>query len=161
MNNTFTSPPSKANEDAWSALMPFGRGFISHPTLTSGSTKALSAFHQIHCLHGLRTAYYAQTNKLDKLKHRFDHSHRYTPNVYLNGLSEHELGLHHVKHCFEYLRQAIMCAADTNLEPVSVDLDGNTVTEPWMGERVCRDWEGVRMWAEKWHVGDGEGIVGK
>lgn len=54
-----------------------------------------------------------------------------------------------------------MCAADTNLEGVSETSEGNVVTEPWEAKRVCRDWEGVKAWAEKWKAGEGVGIVGK
>jgi hypothetical protein len=43
-----------------------------------------------------------------------------------------------------------MCAADTNLEPVNFELGGVT---GWQFNRTCRDFEGVKKWAEvnrKW-----------
>lgn len=48
-----------------------------------------------------------------------------------------------------------MCAADSNLEyvdPVTDDATG------WGSERVCRSFEDVKEWAEKWANGTGEGI---
>ncbi|KAH7082866.1 hypothetical protein BKA63DRAFT_139150 [Paraphoma chrysanthemicola] len=159
LNTTFTTPPSKANAQLWDALMPAGRGFVTHPRLTNSTPKALSGFHQLHCLYGLRIAYFAQRNFLDKQKAASIPGYTYEKNAYLDGMSEHELGLFHVEHCFEYLRQAVMCAADTNLEDTIVN-EGGTETAPWGTERVCRDWEGVREWAGKWAAGDGSGIVG-
>jgi len=140
--------------------MPKGRGFVTHPVLTSGTIQSVSAFHQLHCLHGLRTAYFAQMNFADKARHTVNNSYKYTPNAYLDGMTERELGLHHVEHCFEYLRQAVMCSADTNLEGTRV-LEGGMVEAVAFGgaERTCRDWEGVKGWAEKWSAGGGEGIV--
>lgn len=37
---------------------------------------------------------------------------------------KHDLA--HVRHCLDYLRQSIMCAADSNLEPVNDNLGGVT-----------------------------------
>tara|TARA_R110002003_G_scaffold3381_1_gene25262 strand:- start:10452 stop:10871 length:420 start_codon:yes stop_codon:yes gene_type:complete len=139
--------------------MPHGRGFVTHPVLTSSAPKAVSAFHQLHCLYGLRVAYFAQVNFLHAAKHSLDATFAYVPNAYLDGMSEHELGLHHVEHCFEYLRQSVMCAADTNLED-TVENEGGNETMPWGKERVCRDWEAVKAWAAEWRIGDGEGVVG-
>ena len=55
-----------------------------------------------------------------RLARSLNASFPYTPNAYLDGMTEHELGLHHVEHCFEYLRQGIMCAVDTHLEDTRV-----------------------------------------
>lgn len=56
----------------------------------------------------------------------------------------------HVPHCFEYIRQSIMCAADTTLEKsriedgkISRDVDG------WGVEHECRDWDAVYQWSAK------------
>lgn len=57
---------------------------------------------------------------------------------------------HHLRHCFDYLRQALMCAADTNLEPVDFELGGVT---GWRFDKTCRNFEEVKEWAEvnrKW-----------
>lgn len=53
---------------------------------------------------------------------------------------------HHLRHCFDYLRQSLMCAADTNLEPVDLELGGVT---GWKFQRTCRNFEAVKEWAEE------------
>lgn len=62
----------------------------------------------------------------------------------------------HARHCFDYLRQSIMCAADSNLEPVNAELGGVT---GWGSERVCRDWTELRKWAGRWKSGTNVGIL--
>ena len=49
----------------------------------------------------------------------------------------------HARHCFDYLRQTVQCAADTNLEPVDFRLGG---VKGWT-EHVCKDFEAVRKMA--------------
>ncbi|KAF2667311.1 hypothetical protein BT63DRAFT_426201 [Microthyrium microscopicum] len=52
----------------------------------------------------------------------------------------------HMGHCFDYLRQVLMCAADTNMEPLGADLGG---ASGWGSERTCRDYDAVVRWASK------------
>lgn len=48
---------------------------------------------------------------------------------------------HHSAHCFDYLRQSIMCAADTSLE-------GKTEAGPgWGSEHECTDYDALLAWA--------------
>ena len=60
----------------------------------------------------------------------------------------------HVGHCFDYLRQSLVCSADSNLQPanrrVFEDAD-------WGFDRQCRDIEELRTWAEEWRVWDMNG----
>ena len=52
----------------------------------------------------------------------------------------------HAKHCFDYLRQSLMCAADSTLEPV------DAVTDTVSGMHVvhqCKDFEGLKSWTEE------------
>jgi len=50
---------------------------------------------------------------------------------------------HHTAHCFDYIRQGIMCNADTSLE-------GSTEAGPgWGSEHVCKDYDAVLEWANK------------
>ena len=62
----------------------------------------------------------------------------------------------HMRHCFDYLRRAIMCAADTNLEAVSQE---NRVTTGWGSTRTCRDYSAVKAWAESWRNTSDTGIL--
>ena len=62
----------------------------------------------------------------------------------------------HVAHCFEYLRQALMCCADSSLEPFKAPPGGF----PGMGfERQCRDYQGLKNWAEDWRVMESESFI--
>ncbi|KAG6087966.1 hypothetical protein E4U15_007046 [Claviceps sp. LM218 group G6] len=60
--------------------------------------------------------------------------------------SDVELG--HLSHCWDYLRQSIMCSADTTLEWMgsTPDEDGTT---GWGYQHKCRDWSAIFSWAEE------------
>ena len=129
-NSTFTLQPSAESNAAWDALFPTGKGFVKHPSIAP-ETSGLVVYHALHCLNALREVYYAAVD--GKLSHMPDeHDHQTDP--------------HHVRHCLDYLRQSLMCSADTNLEPVTRDVKGVT---GWGFTRTCRDWDGVKAWAEK------------
>lgn len=68
----------------------------------------------------------------------------------------------HVRHCFNLLRQAVLCASDTTLDPLDVIKAGRKVATGADGvgtTHVCRDWTKVYdfvwknqrsdVWAEK------------
>jgi hypothetical protein len=61
----------------------------------------------------------------------------------------------HIHHCFDYLRQAIICAADTNLEV----LDENHKTNGFGQKKMCRSYEKVFAWAEKYANSTDTGIA--
>jgi hypothetical protein len=91
---------------------------------------------------------------------------QFTPNAYIEASlrtdgADH-LEPHHLAHCFDYIRQALMCAADSNLEDVVTmdDINGHplTGTEGWGNTRVCRDFWGLFDWTEKWRSHEGGGI---
>lgn len=52
----------------------------------------------------------------------------------------------HQEHCFDYLRQAILCAADTTLEHADPELYGFETALP----KKCRNIGKVAKWAEEW-----------
>lgn len=63
----------------------------------------------------------------------------------------------HVDHCFRYLRQSIVCCADTALEGQNLkakipDTDGTGATH------LCKDFDKVRAWAEEMRINDGHVI---
>jgi hypothetical protein len=62
----------------------------------------------------------------------------------------------HIRHCFDYLRQAIICAADTNLEVVD---HVKHTTNGWGQEKQCRDWDSVVRYAKLWANSTDTGIV--
>ena len=54
-------------------------------------------------------------------------------------------------HCLDYIRQALQCHADTNLEFRTKD-----ATFTGYGEHQCRDLDRVFSFAEEWRVYDGK-----
>lgn len=55
----------------------------------------------------------------------------------------------HAYHCFDYLRHNIMCAADTTLEKLEVEVvdDANAITLAGKGAmHMCKKWEAITSW---------------
>jgi hypothetical protein len=138
---------TKAN---WLALAPRGGGMLDlpdykdhvlpppmhyeeFPQLAGKDTYVLAVFHQMHCLHHISMT-------MDSLA-----MHMRAGNM---TVDEHELV--HNDHCFDYLRNAIMCMADTTLEGQieGKDRDGETGTDGTGAMHVCRNWDEVVRWAE-------------
>lgn len=81
----------------------------------------MSVFHQLHCL-----SYLAE---------HFQQGY--------GGVELEEKVAHHSAHCFEYLRQGLMCNADTTLE-------GKTGAGPGEGsEHECVDYDALLAWANE------------
>jgi len=147
---TFNPDPHFVNEDMfqsnittlktlheWIPLSAKARGYVRildrekydlpEPYITAisrdemGPTYMVSVFHQLHCLSYL-----------------IEHFQEGYGGVKL----EKEIA-HHSAHCFDYIRQTIMCNADTNLE-------GKTETGPgWGSKHVCKDYDEVLKWANQ------------
>jgi hypothetical protein len=61
-----------------------------------------------------------------------------------------EVHVEHLRHCWDYLRQAIMCAGDTTLEWIPPpDEDGHTGSTGWGYQHTCKDYSAIYQWAEK------------
>ncbi|KAI1161917.1 hypothetical protein F5B18DRAFT_653202 [Nemania serpens] len=132
---------------SWLPLSSEARGYVQIPNhasydrlgdpyivaidrMSDGPAYMMSVFHQLHCLSYIVDHYqrgYAGTNLTEEVAH-------------------------HSAHCFDYLRQSIMCAADTNLE-------GETEAGPgWGSDHTCADYDAVLAWANensamKWRTG--------
>jgi hypothetical protein len=61
----------------------------------------------------------------------------------------HRTSLQHIRHCFEYLRQSLICLADSNLEAMDFDAQG---VLGWKTERTCRNFGELRAWADTWGI---------
>jgi hypothetical protein len=61
-----------------------------------------------------------------------------------------------MRHCFDYLRQSLMCAADATLEPVDPARGGVT---GWHNPRVCRDYNALAAWAAAHRVSNLQGFL--
>jgi hypothetical protein len=64
----------------------------------------------------------------------------------------------HIKHCFDYLRQALICAADSNLEDIII-INGTSATTGMGSSRICRNFDALKGWSETWRSSDNDGIV--
>ena len=84
-----------------------------------GRPFVLTLYHQLHCL--------------DRIRHAIGEKH----------------STQHVHHCFNYLRQLVLCEADATLEPTAPGGDSRSAYPT--GERTCTDWEHVYEIAEKNH----------
>jgi hypothetical protein len=67
----------------------------------------------------------------------------------------HRTSHHHIRHCFEYIRQSLICLADSNLETMNYTTRG---VSGWKTERTCRNFEGLRQWADQWGISREEAL---
>lgn len=64
-------------------------------------------------------------------------------------------GLGHLAHCFDYLRQSILCSGDTTLEGRTYDSSGAEVPIGWGSYHECKDWEQISAWVNARQPWDG------
>ena len=57
----------------------------------------------------------------------------------------------HIRHCFDLLRQSLMCCGDASLEPYDSSLGGVT---GWGFPKLCRDYDELKEWAERYRTND-------
>ncbi|KAL9118983.1 MAG: hypothetical protein Q9187_004463 [Circinaria calcarea] len=131
----FAAEPTNRTGKIWEIMFPKGRGFIRKDDIANGEIRGVAVFHQLHCLDGLRRGYYAA------LKSQ-------SPSVHADPA--------HMRHCIDYLRQSLLCCADTNLEHVDPNLKGTT---GWGFPRKCRDIVRIKDWAEEWRTHNQTGIL--
>lgn len=118
----------------WESFLPPGRGFVR---LDDDGEKyyAISLYHQIHCLGSLEAAFKSQ----------------------MNGSVLHIDS--HLGHCFGYLLQLALCAADTTLEPSeTIVTQRGQVKHLVFGTGAihqCRDWR------QAWHYAAGNYLAWK
>ncbi|WQF90531.1 Putative mycotoxin biosynthesis protein UstYa [Colletotrichum destructivum] len=93
---------SSAADAAWLNLTPPGTGYLWEYDITRRRPKptGIAMFHQLHCLQMIRF-------EVQILLHKQTEVHR---NVHDDIESAHWL------HCFDYLRQTLLCHADSGLE---------------------------------------------
>ncbi|EME82686.1 uncharacterized protein MYCFIDRAFT_174241 [Pseudocercospora fijiensis CIRAD86] len=100
--------------------------------------------HQLHCL-------YLIMNEYDRLI-------RYGPTGKENQV-EHGHAEVHTNHCFDYLRQAILCNADMTLEGRVIGRDAAPGTDGWGHAHVCRNHAEVVNWLESRRTKDKAFII--
>ncbi|EMD84701.1 hypothetical protein COCC4DRAFT_77040 [Bipolaris maydis ATCC 48331] len=87
--------------------------------------RGLDMFHKLHCLIALREEFTKLS--LDSDRHLF-----------FQGQKPESMAAElHLGHCFDFLRQGILCAADSTLEPLG---PGYTETDGTGVSHQCYDW---------------------
>ena len=85
----------------------------------------VSFYHQLHCLHNLQ--------------------HMLIRTV--EGIEPTPYAVQHAEHCFDYLRQGVMCAGDTTLEgPDREVLPNESPLRGWNVTHLCKDWSLLQRW---------------
>ena len=65
----------------------------------------------------------------------------------------------HLSHCFDYLRQAVMCHGDTALEGLQTTFGPNVGgSDGWNVKHVCKPWNKIHGWLENKRIDDREWI---
>ncbi|KAI0150788.1 hypothetical protein GGR57DRAFT_514058 [Xylariaceae sp. FL1272] len=138
----YSAPPNISNA-AWESLIPVGRGFIELEDGNLGHKRryCVSVFHQLHCLDMLRRGYYSAAG--------------YSSNGAIERHS-HAGQPAHMQHCFDYIRQALMCAADATLEEREESISG---VKGWGTTHKCRDFEALQRWTSDHRYNDEGGIA--
>jgi len=135
-NISFTEAPSPHTDQSWRDLFPIDGGFFVHPVVAP-TRATFSSFHQLHCLDGIRGAYWA--------------SHRTA--IRGGKLNETELPMdmqpRHVRHCIDLLRQSLMCHADTTVEVVDETIGG---VHGFRVEHQCRNWDQLVQWTSEQQI---------
>lgn len=99
------------------------------------STFTTSVTHQLHCLHAIvRVVAAYASNQPERLP---------------------EEGPWHMAHCFDYIRQSIMCAGDVALEGQQTTFpEGVTGSDGWDAKHVCKDYGQIMSYLEDKRAND-------
>ncbi|KAI1194125.1 hypothetical protein F5X97DRAFT_327876 [Nemania serpens] len=103
-------------------------GKLSAPTAKSRQDPTsyvgiLEVFHQLHCLNILRRRLYSSES----------------------GFKPGDA--FHTGHCFEYLRQSLMCLSDVNIAPINFSERKQEYAIHWDTVRECRNFGKIQQWA--------------
>jgi Mycotoxin biosynthesis protein UstYa len=86
-------------------------------------------FHQLHCLMRIR-----ETLFITKLAINRTNAEKIDEDLI-------EPSMMHVYHCFDYIRQALMCAGDLTLEWPRTEKDGRRfAVDGWGVSHQCKSW---------------------
>ncbi|KAF4630648.1 hypothetical protein G7Y89_g7488 [Cudoniella acicularis] len=132
-NRTFGEAPSNQTDEAWQNIFPPKNGFFDNAT-TDNRRGAFAFYHQLHCLHALQIGYYEAVSAANE-------GRRLSEDFLEDGSNMGSAK--HVRHCVDYLRQSLMCHADTNVEP---EIPGGKEVVGFGTVHYCRDYGAVLQW---------------
>ncbi|KAM3503745.1 hypothetical protein MY10362_004015 [Beauveria mimosiformis] len=135
LHEIYGQEPIGTAKDAWLSMIPKGKGFVVVRNDTelphmpgfrrpAHQQKAcVAVFHQMHCVYITYKAYWnARAGNLD------------------------EIPPEHLIHCWDYLRQSVMCAGDTSLEWVNEKEAFQT--SGWGFQHTCKNFDAIFEWTE-------------
>ncbi|KAJ4419385.1 hypothetical protein N0V82_004967 [Gnomoniopsis sp. IMI 355080] len=136
---------SEAVQAKWLSIVPKGLGYLKvdnpseynnlpHPVKGYNDTVfTTSVTHQLHCLYNILEVYSSLTS----------------------GQSIEEQMKGHLPHCFEYLRQSIMCCGDTALEGQHTTFPNGIIgSDGWDAKHVCKDYGQIFEYLDQNRVDD-------
>ncbi len=107
-----------------------------NPRYGGGYPANVEGLHHLHCLNLLRKALYWN----------YDYYHDLGTGAFVN---EDTIVKLHVTHCLDILRQRLMCQPDTGvMGQIWWDPDEPKAFVDFNTEHKCRNFEGIRRWAE-------------
>jgi hypothetical protein len=105
-----------------------------------GEIYSVTLFHQLHCLGQIRAYYYRSLAAIENpsgSEAKAAHAHSNQDNMT-------KIAEEHVGHCFDYLRQGIMCGGDMALEWPRDEPDGRRIAvDGWGIQHECKSWEAI------------------
>jgi len=147
----FSSAPTPENDALWMDLLGPGMGFVAiqNPSqygLPDGISNdhtsedvqvyGISMYHQLHCLMMIRDFYWAALRGERNLK-------------MIEAKGEELLtDMHHENHCFDYIRQGIMCAGDMSIEGVPETEDEIPHINGYGSRHECKNYQASRDWMD-------------
>lgn len=157
-NGSFPQRSNPESDSAWDSLFPEKLGFVQHPELAP-NVAGIAVFHELHCL--VRTNPHHFRARADKEKDILRQAFWASVDGTLKEMAaedrekNHRTSHHHIRHCFEYLRQSLICLADSNLENMNYTARG---VSGWQTERTCRNIEKLIDWANEWGISRDEAL---
>ncbi|QDS71059.1 hypothetical protein FKW77_008679 [Venturia effusa] len=119
----------------WKSLLPEGNGWLK--TSESANASQISVFHQIECLNTILEDFLTTYRDLNVSTHRKTRSRTQLLKTF---------------NCFNYLRQGLMCFADTALEGLDRYSEAENRTNGTLGigtTHVCRNYQTLKSFAEE------------
>lgn len=116
---------SLIDDEAWANTIPAKHGFVRLGP--EGRSFSLSFYHQLHCVNALRFSYTVARDGLIT-----------DPEILRSKIP-------HDNHCFQFIRQSILCKADNSLVPMQTSSNVSLARMGFGNTRQCRNWEQVRQ----------------
>lgn len=113
---------------------------LKDPDYPDTEEYTVALFHQLHCLAAIKS-------KMSRLQDWYKGEN---DKEYLTfALGEDQVAGKHIYHCFDYLRQALLCHGDTTLEKARVVEGPNGASQTvrgvdgWGVTHQCRDYDSI------------------